>query len=320
MNIATMKRSILAPAVMLLLACGAEDHEGHGEVGAQVAAQSDAPAALDRASLSKHAEAFLAALRTSTASTLLGEGAQATENGQKIALDKSLCAGARAYPYHVVFADPARATAGIFAVADVGESPLVLSARLKITGSKISEVEIITARPGEASVAAPERLTSVHPMYETTLEPSARSTSDELIAAANAYFDGIETSSAAKVPFADDCIRFENGAQTTGAVGGPSPVLALGCREQVPYLEYIEHIRDRRYPLVDEARGLVWGLAVFDIPGGTYRQVFPDGQVVERVMPPRSILISEMFKVVGGRIQRIEVVMRNAPLGVPSGW
>lgn len=318
MDIATMKRSMLAPAVMLFLACGAEDYDE--QKSAEVAAQTAAPATPDRASLTQLADAFLAANRTSTAGTLLGEGAVVTENGQKTTLDKSLAAGARSYPYHAVFADPSRATVGIFAVADVGESPLIFSIRLKIANSKIAEAELVTARSGEASIAAPEKLKTPHPMYETTLEAGQRSTSDVLIAAANAYFDGIESSSAAKVPFADDCARLENGAETTGVAGGPSPLFALGCRDQLPYLEYIEHIRDRRFPIVDEARGLVWALAVFDIPGGTYHQVFPDGTATDRVVAPRSILISELFKVVSGRIQRIEVVMRNGPLGVASGW
>ena len=71
--------------------------------------------------------------------------------------------------------------------------------------------------------------------------------------------------------------------------------------------------------LVDEERGLVWALVVFDIPGGTYpAQV--DGKTQQVKREPRSILIAELFKLEAGQIQDIEVVMRNAPLGATAGW
>jgi hypothetical protein len=34
----------------------------------------------------------------------------------------------------------------------------------------------------------------------------------------------------------------------------------------------------------------------------------------------RSLLLMEVFKVVGGRIRNIEAFMFNTPLGAPSGW
>ncbi|HEX7960788.1 MAG TPA: hypothetical protein VF493_12775, partial [Terriglobales bacterium] len=65
---------------------------------------------------------------------------------------------------------------------------------------------------------------------------------------------------------------------------------------------YIEKVRDRRFPLIDEERGLVWALAVFDIPGGTYpTQV--DGKTQQVKREPRSILIGDLFKLDAGQIQ-----------------
>ncbi|WP_340643735.1 hypothetical protein [Phenylobacterium sp.] len=133
-----------------------------------------------------------------------------------------------------------------------------------------------------------------------------------MIAAAEAYFDGIEAESGDKVPAAGGCNRYENGVQTTNRPGGPQ----AGCKGLGGFA-YIEQVRDRRYVLADEDRGLVWGLAVFDIPGGTYPALVGTGTIQRE---PRSILIAELFKLDGGQIQDIEMVMRNVPLGASDGW
>jgi hypothetical protein len=81
-------------------------------------------------------------------------------------------------------------------------------------------------------------------------------------------------------------------------------------------------VRDRRFPVVDEERGLVWSFVVFDIPG-TVTTAVVDGQVMElpeRLRQPRSILLAELFQVVGGEIRHIHAFMINRPFGAPSGW
>ena len=58
---------------------------------------------------------------------------------------------------------------------------------------------------------------------------------------------------------------------------------------------------------------------MFDIPAGTMTTM-ENGVAVERPRPARSILINELFKISGGQIQDIAVIMRNIPLGGPLGW
>ena len=43
--------------------------------------------------------------------------------------------------------------------------------------------------------------------------------------------------------------------------------MPLDCRDSIAGLTYISHVRDRRYPIVDQARGLVFAIVQFDIPG-----------------------------------------------------
>ena len=68
---------------------------------------------------------------------------------------------------------------------------------------------------------------------------------------------------------------------------------------------YIEEVK-RRYVLVDEERGIVLPLVLFEIPQG--------------LGGSRTLHLAELFKVEGGKIMDILAIMVNQPLGTPSGW
>jgi hypothetical protein len=82
-------------------------------------------------------------------------------------------------------------------------------------------------------------------------------------------------------------------------------------------------VRDRRFPLVDEERGLVFAVVAMDVPGR--REDFaafpvPYDRLPEHMVTPHTILLAELFKIVGGRIREIEALMVNIALGATSGW
>src|SRR6185369_309094 len=97
------------------------------------------------------------------------------------------------------------------------------------------------------------------------------------------------------VPFADECQRIQNGNQTTNnartsqlaqladgtegrgrgaAPGNPPPgqldIGALSCIDQfkLGYFNFIRRVRDRRFAVVDQERGLVTVIAEMDEPAG----------------------------------------------------
>jgi hypothetical protein len=116
-----------------------------------------------------------------------------------------------------------------------------------------------------------------------------------MIAAVDAYFQGIESGDGSRVPFAPGASRNENG--TISATGDTISNLSI--------FSYIERI-DRRYALVDEERGAVLPWVLFQIPMG--------------VGGSRTLHLAELFKVSSGRIERIQTIMVNQALGTPSGW
>ena len=142
-----------------------------------------------------------------------------------------------------------------------------------------------------------------------------------MIAAANAYFDGVERH-ARLAPGAGQrstCLREENGQQSTLNLA-PGATLSA-CQSGMKNLIYIKTVRDRRPLLIDEARGAYLGAggvrsAGRDVLGGDAgrRPGGPRGDAARRLHRRR------WFQVRAGKIARIDVIMRNAPLGAPSPW
>jgi hypothetical protein len=239
-----------------------------------------------------------------------------TENGQVVPLGSGLFRSARAIPYRQIFADVTTGEVGVHAVADEGGRLAVFSVRLKVVAGRVAEIDTITAREGQASLFAPEDMTTPDPLFEQLVAADRRTARDVMIAAANAYYEGIVHGDPSRVPAAPGCWRVENGVQTQKI---PSLVLAGHCNLGHKAFAYINPIRNRRFPLVDEARGLVWALVIMDIKAAP-AVLDANGAVVQPAREPRSILVRELFKITAGRIRRMDVVMRDLPFGATSGW
>jgi hypothetical protein len=210
-------------------------------------------------------------------------------------------------------------------VSEAG-ADVILGVRLRVAGGLISEVETLVARdPLFGQADFPAWPASPSPVFGDVLDPAARASRAELTGAANAYFDGVQEDDADLIPATGDCLRVENGRQTVLNAGGegyaPGSVLheriKLGVRDQVRTRDfrYIEEIRDRRYPVIDVARGLVLGCVFFDHPGQLRNAGFASSY-----LHPNSMMIWEVFKVSGGLIQRIEAIIGVFPYGMASGW
>jgi len=244
-----------------------------------------------------------------------------TENGYSIQLGNGLFQTAEKITYKQYMTDPSVGQVMVFGVAK--ESMLLANfmVRLKVEKNKITEIETIVARKDESSFASPEDLKEPRPVYARVVPESERSPRDKLIKIADSYFEGIEKNTGEMVPFDKDCNRFENGTQTTNNPG----TIATGCKEQFDNMvySYIRKVRNRRFLMADEEKGLIFGIVTFDMPGK--REDFkyfptPFDELPTRFYKPRSLLLAEMFKIVDGKILSIEAVMVNAPFGATSGW
>ena len=143
----------------------------------------------------------------------------------------------------------------------------------------------------------------------------------------HAYFTGLERSDGQGVyPIAEGCNRIENGNQTTN---NPSKeerafdVSALGCKEQfeIGFFRFVTRIRDRRFGVVDRERGMVLAFVFFDHAGNVPTVTLTNGQTIPiGVKRPWTWEIAELFKVKDGLLCQIEVIARECPYGMNSGW
>ena len=302
-------------------------------------------AALARDELASVADLYLDALGAGDPSRLpLAAGARYTENGQTLPFGAGMWASVDGeVTYRLVFADSIQGQVGAFAVVTENGLQGVMSIRLKVENSLITEAEALVARVG-IPIHEPASLIEPPPVYLRSVAPSERVSREELMAIADSYFDaieecGTEAGPSALPPVHEDCYRVENGHRTTGtlsvrelvatgeaarAEGFPAirrmrviDQLVAGC------FEFVAAVRDRRHAIVDEERGLVLEIVLFDQPGTTKDFELAGLGSLELgsyARLPTTVMIAELFKIENGEIVAIEVVLNWFPYGMESGW
>lgn len=305
-----------------------------------------------RADLTAAMDGFLDALaRRDPARARLAADARYTENGQTLAIGDGGWGTVTAlgrYRHDVV--DTATGTIATFTTVTEGRTRSILVARVKAQGGRVTEMETIFARPelmtGDGPFAqGPDRLDEAggpDPAWHAPVPEAERMSRAELRRIANLYFAGLEKNDGkGDYPFADDCVRIENGFRTTGsgiaamedaaphegAADADTPYRldfkAMTARQQFEtgYFAFVDRIRHRRFPVIDTERGIVFALAFFDHSGTVRDYRLANGRsVTSTVDRPFTWQIGEAFRIERGRFTRIEAVMTACPYGMPPGW
>ena len=318
------------------------------------AAPAHANGDCDRACLEGIANKYLAAMVAHDASKApFAKKVKFTENATRLPLSDGLWFTSTALTsYKIYIADPQGS-----AVAFVGlvqehtappnpPRPVILAVRLKIDNKQITEAESIVVR--SVRPTSLPNLQTPRPALSEALAPDERSSREQLIKVTNLYFDGIEQATGANVPFDPECNRLENGMRTAGpplpgASGTPAPVVppAGNAPPMQPgagpppgfspqqcidgfnsgIFSYITAVQPRRVLVVDEERGITFGVFMFQHRGittvkmrdGTVRGAPFDGEPV--TMP-----MAELFKIKSGNIRDVEAIGIRLPYGMGSGW
>ncbi|HVZ21995.1 MAG TPA: hypothetical protein VG871_13065 [Vicinamibacterales bacterium] len=249
--------------------------------------------------------------------------------------------------YELVMADVPKGEVAAFTTMREAGTPLIMAVRLKVENRRITEIEELLAHSPDGAKAL-DAIGKPREAFMRETPPARRMSRADLIKTANMYFSGMQQNDGEGVyPFADDCDRLENGAQTTNnPTGGrpgapppppnapppvrPDPKTATNyssmwtCREQFEsgLLHFVSRIRDRRYVLVDQERGVVLAFAFFDHEAGKTRTFqTPSGRTVTAgPVTPWTWELAEAFKVEDGKLHQIEAVLERAPYGMGSGW
>lgn len=208
-----------------------------------------------------------------------------------------------------------------------GDKPIQLGLRLKLKDGKIVEAEHLIARDLRASSL--KNLQMPRPALLAKVPTAERTSRAEMLQLGESYYTGLVTADANNVPFADDCVRRENGMQTTGNPPSKTPGLgttgAMGCAAQLKThtFDYITRIEPQRVWIADPETGLVFGLSQFRQPmEQNYVKIVgvPGLEKIDMPFKPFDLPAAHIFKIQGGKIHEIEAMGFLMPYNSKTGW
>ena len=284
-------------------------------VGAFFSSTSYAQQACDRACLTKVIDGYFAALVANDPTKLPQAGkARITENGAEKKLAQTFWDSAAEVVYRWDIVNTKRGDTGTeVVIKNADGSKTMHMLRLKVQNSAITEIETIKANQGDADrLWGPDTLTAVSPAFQLSIREPERDSYYDLIAAADSYWRAFQTNGTPnyhRARLLPDSRRFENGVQTTGVVRDGQFQTTQSGFDNGRFLG--RNLWDRRYPVVDEERGIVLSIVRFGIKAGAKSQ---------SVATANDRLVAEFFAIKAGYIQEIQAVLFNLPDEKPTGW
>lgn len=233
--------------------------------------------------------------------------------------------------FRACFSDPVVEQIGCIVTMHEGDHLLIMGLRLRVELGRITEIETNYYRQGgggPSGIAALDAKTP-DPIWTQTVPEDQRVSRAKMIATANMYFAGLENNDGkGNYPFADDCNRVENGMQTTNnptlSPNAAFNAFGMSCMAQFKsgYYAVVTRIHHRRFPIVDQERGVVWANVVFDQNGTVQEEHLTTGQTVSMkgFNRPDSLEVTEAFKINGGLIHRILMVGSGLQYHLNSAW
>ena len=317
-------------AVIILGAALAQPSRARASNAAGNSAQAaSAPGACDRACLYGFLDQYLDALKAKDPSRVAwAKNIKYSENNVAMKIGDGVWGTITGLgAYNLRFADTTTGQVGFYGIVQETRATSAFSLRLKVENMRISEAEILIHRsegPGGPFPVVPNLVDK--PVLNEIVPPESRRLRERMISIADGYWSTLQLNDGAMfTEFSDDCNRIENGLQTTHNpdLVKTIPVANLGCGEQFKLgnYRYNDRVRDRRYPLVDEERGIVYSAAFLDHAGRLGKFTLTDGRVIDSPMRvPSTLCALELFKIRDGKIQQIETIFIGVPYNMPSPW
>jgi hypothetical protein len=246
------------------------------------------PDACDRACLKQFMDSYFAALAAKDPTSLkVSESVKFTENGEVRTLGEGLweAGGEVREDTRMDAFDVQEGQAGCqVVVMDDAGMPVIFQLRLKVVARAITEVETMVVRQqGAANGFFSVDGMVPQPVFKEVVDPEKQMTREALKAAVDKYFDALDTGNwqMAMTQFDADCARYENGLPTANS--------AMQITSQSFDFDVV-----RRYLIIDQEAGLVWGMFPFTQGDNT-------------------LVVAELFKVMDDKIMMIQAVMAYMP-------
>ena len=270
-----------------------------------------------------------------------------TENRADVRLGEALWVTAKSLgAYRHDFFEPRTGGVATFVSIEENDFEDLLSVRLKVENKKITEIETIVSRHARNAKNMPPKDPSWMNMFDRVEPKATRLTREQLIQGTIDYMRSIAFSDGKLAPFAESCIRLENGGTMALGPKDKSPVpmlgggaggggdtwftavgktLGMGCTDQIDTgaYDFITGYESANFPVVDVERQIVYGTFNF-MRRGDVEGVSMDGKMYEfpaGMRYPNEMLNSEAWKFVDGKITRIEAVFTGPQAyKLGTGW
>lgn len=259
-------------------------------VAAGQSAQSAPPC--DSECLSKAMAEFLEVMTSgATDSVPLAGNAEIRENTKLVSIAETAWKSVKAVKSVMTFPDPV--TGNVVSRAGVelaGGKPGYISTRLKIVpGGRITDIELSS---DTSSRVVADYVWKLDPQFAALLPREQRMSRIDLEALARRYFHSLSTHVAIAADFDNGCDRYHSGQRITNTArnaveGGPPRTCAGSLEGNPPWGPATE----QRFPVIDPQRGIVVGITLLHYPKNPNEA---------------KMYVSEIFKVVSGRIVKID--------------
>lgn len=246
----------------------------------------------DRECLAHAMSIFLQAMSGGKSGSVpLAQHAEIRENGKPVALPDTAWKSVKSIRSTMLFADPV--TGNVVSRSGVelaGGKAGYISTRLKIVaGGKIADIELSS---DVSTRVVQDYVWKLDSQFNSVLPASQRMSRIDLEALGRRYFHGLSTHIAVVSDFDVSCDRFHSGQRITNTSGnsveaGSPRTCASSLEGNVPWGPATE----QRFPIIDPDRGIVFGITLLHYP---------------KLPNQPQMYVSEIFKVVGSRIVKID--------------
>lgn len=273
--------------------------------------------ACDRACLTGFVDSWFKGLVDNSAKGIsVAKDIRITQNGTPTTVAGTFWDSAASVPYRWDIANARTGDTGSEAVIKNSDGTLtMLIVRLKVKNGAITEIETIKANKGEADgLWGPETLLAkpVSSGLQLSIREADRDSYYRLIASAESYWRAFQTNGTPAYHPAEllpDTLRFENGLQTTGTIRDGKYASAPEGFDQGRFIG--RNLWDRRYPVVDEERGIVLSMVRFGLK---------DGMKSQSASTSSNRIVGEFFAMKRGWIHEVHAVLFNVPDTLPTYW
>jgi len=284
----------------------------------------------DRACLDQTVDTYIAAMLAHDPSKVpFAPDVKFVENTKPLKPGEGLWMTASEAPttFKIYVPDPVAQQVGFIGIMQENGKPIQLGLRLKLKNGKIVEAEHLIAR--NLSANSLKNLETPRPAFSATVPPAERTPRDKMLTIGWSYYQALVSADTNNAPFADDCVRRENGMQTTGNPPSKTPGIgttgALGCEAQLKThtFDYITRIEPRRVWIADPETGLVFGLSQFRQPmEKQYVKIVgvPGLDKIDMPFKPFDLPAAHIFKIYDGKIHQIEAMGFMLPYDSKTGW